>query len=166
MAYRNPKTGLGGGYRRKSLPLKPIALQGASHEIVSPLLQFRWARTGHENPPRLEIRKNYEKITKSPTLGWAPKIRKYHRKKYKNGHFRAIFAFVLVFFSYFRGPTQRGGFCNCFAIFFVFPALGVFVPCTSPTESQRHSRYSGTLSLGVAGRTSAEATLRVTPPCL
>ena len=33
MAYRNPKTGLGG---RKSLPLKPIALQGASHEIVSP----------------------------------------------------------------------------------------------------------------------------------
>ena len=25
------------GYRRKSLPQKPIALQGASHEIVSPI---------------------------------------------------------------------------------------------------------------------------------
>ena len=28
-------------YRRKSLPLKPIALQGASHEIVSPIAQ-KW----------------------------------------------------------------------------------------------------------------------------
>ena len=39
MAYRNPKTDLtrGGGYRRKSLPLKPIALYGALHEIVSPI---------------------------------------------------------------------------------------------------------------------------------
>ena len=37
VAYRNPKTGLTrGGYRRRSLPLKPIALKGASHEIVSP----------------------------------------------------------------------------------------------------------------------------------
>ena len=37
MAYCNPKTGLGGGDRRKNLPLKPIALLGTSHEIVSPL---------------------------------------------------------------------------------------------------------------------------------
>ena len=36
MAYRSPKTGFGGGYRRKSLPVKPIALQGASHEIDWP----------------------------------------------------------------------------------------------------------------------------------
>ena len=37
MAYHSPKTGLGGGYCRKSLSLKPITLQKTSHEIVSHL---------------------------------------------------------------------------------------------------------------------------------
>ena len=36
MVYRNPKTGPGGNHR-KNLPLKPIAQEGASHEIVSPV---------------------------------------------------------------------------------------------------------------------------------
>ena len=46
-------------------------------------LRFRRARTGHKNPPRPEIRKNYEKNTKSPTPGWALKIRKNYRKNTK-----------------------------------------------------------------------------------
>ena len=39
-------------------------------------LRFRRARTGHKSPPRWEIRKKYEKITESPTLGGSPKARK------------------------------------------------------------------------------------------
>ena len=47
MAYRSPKTDLTGGHRRKNLPLKPIALQGASDEIVSPIALL--CRQNHRN---------------------------------------------------------------------------------------------------------------------
>ena len=104
----------------------------------APELQFRRARTGHKNPPRPEIRKKYEKITKSPTLGWAPKIRKNYRKNTKRS-FSGPFCIFSVIFSYFRGPTQGGGFCNFFVFFSYFRPWGVFVPCTSPTELQPQS---------------------------
>ena len=58
-----------------------------------------------------KIRKNYE----IPHPGSAPENTKI-REKYENGHFWAIFRIFSVFFSYFRGPTQDGGFRN----FFVF----------------------------------------------
>ena len=40
VAYRNPKTGLGGGTAESGLPLKPVALQGASYKIASPIAAF------------------------------------------------------------------------------------------------------------------------------
>ena len=40
MACRSPKKGLTRGHRRKNLPLRPIALEGASHEIVSPIALY------------------------------------------------------------------------------------------------------------------------------
>ena len=94
---------------------------GPSTTLLRVSLQFCRARTGHKNPPRPEIRKKYEKITKSPTLGRSgpentKKITEKIQKWPENDHF-CIFS---VIFSCFRGPTQGGRFCN----FFVFPALG------------------------------------------
>ena len=40
MAIATQRQALKGGYRRKSLPLKPIELQGASREIVSPIALY------------------------------------------------------------------------------------------------------------------------------
>ena len=40
MAYHNPKAGLPRGYRRTSLPLKPIALQAHRIEMVSPIALY------------------------------------------------------------------------------------------------------------------------------
>ena len=76
-------------------------------------MQFRRARTGHKNPPRPEIRKKYEQITKSPALGWAPKIRKSYRKNTK----MVIFGLFLYFFGNFfdfweclNGGSQTGAY--------------------------------------------------------
>ena len=44
-----------------------------------------------------------------------------------------------VIFSYFPGSTQGEGFYNVFVFFSYFRPWGVFVPCTSPTESQAWS---------------------------
>ena len=44
------------------------------------------------------------------------------QKKYENGHFWAILAFLL----YFRGPTWGGEFRMFFAFFSCFPALRGF----------------------------------------
>ena len=74
--------------------------------------------------------RKYEKNTKSPTPGWAPKIRKNYRKKHKNGHFRGIFVFFSVIFLCFRGPTRGGGFCIFFVIFSYF--LGGFCALYEP----------------------------------
>ena len=62
-----------------------------------------------QRPQGRKYEKITKKITKSPTLGWAPKIRKKLPKKYKNGHFRAILV-VFRYFSYFFRISGLGGF--------------------------------------------------------
>ena len=49
-------------------------------EIFNRDLRSPWRATEYKNPSSLEIRKKYEKITKSPISGLAPKIRKKYRK--------------------------------------------------------------------------------------
>ena len=88
--------------------------QGRKYEKITKKIQ--------NPPPRVGSRK-YEKITE--------KIQKCPG----NDHF-CIFS---VIFSYFRGPTRGGGFWIFFVIFSYFRPWGVFVPCTSPTESQPFS---------------------------
>ena len=70
-----------------------------------------------------------------PIAVWIGKYEKITDKNTK----KTIFVFFRYFFSYFRGPTLGGGFCNFFVIFSYFRPWGVFVPCTSPTESQSSS---------------------------
>ena len=109
---------------------------------LSQELRFRRARTGHKNPPRPEIRKNHEKKYKIPHPGLGPENTRKLPKKYKNSSKMTPFCIFSVIFSYFRGPSlQGGGFCIFFVIFSYFRPWGVFVPCTSPTESQ-HKRTS------------------------
>ena len=95
-------------------------------------LRFRRARTWHKNPPRPEVRKKTRKHYKIPHPGLGSENMKKLPKKCKTDNF-CIFA---VIFSYFRSPTQGGGFCNFSVFFFIFPASEGFVPCTSPTASQ------------------------------
>ena len=89
-----------------------------------------------QKPPKAGNTKNIRKKLQSPPPWVGP--RKYEKitEKIQNGHFRAIFVFFSVISSYFRGPTQGGGFCNFFVFFSYFRPWGVFVPCTSPTELQ------------------------------
>ena len=72
-------------------------------------MRFRVPGIELKNPSSLEIRKKYEKITKSPTPGRAPKIRKKYRKNTKTVIFEPFLYFFCIF-SYFRGPTRGGGF--------------------------------------------------------
>ena len=83
--------------------------------------------------------RKYEKVTKKiqnppPRVG----PRKYEKiaEKIQKWLFPGHFCIFSVIFSYFQGPTRGGGFCIFFVIFSYFRPWGVFVPCTSPTESQ------------------------------
>ena len=102
--------------------------------FLAPDLQFRRARTGHKKPPKAgntkKIRKNY----KIPHPGLGPENTKKLPKKCKNGP-RMTILYFFGNFSYFRGPTQGGGFCNFFFFFFVFPALGGFL---CPVRARRN----------------------------
>ena len=90
---------------------------------------------GTKTPQNRKCEKNTK--YKSPTLGWAPKIRKNFQKKYKNGPKMTIFVFFRVFFFIFSGPNPGWGICNFFVFFSYFrPWAFFFVPCTSPTELQ------------------------------
>ena len=74
-------------------------------------------------PPARKYEKKYEKVTKSPTPGRAPKIRKKYRKNTKTvifGPFACFFIFV------FSGPDPGWGISWLFHIFFVFPSLRGF----------------------------------------
>ena len=87
-------------------------------------------------PLKLEIRKRYELITKSPIPGWGLKIRKKYRKNTEKiqersflGHFRTF----SVFISYFRAQPEIGDFVIC-SFFFVFPVLRGFHILYRPVE--------------------------------
>ena len=104
-------------------------------------LLYRQARTKHENPPRPEIRKKYHQNynISHPELG--PENLNKSRKN-TNMARKGPFLYLFGNFSCFRGPTRGWGFCF-FCSFFVFPAFwGVFVLCTSSTESQSKSQIS------------------------
>ena len=68
-----------------------------------------------------------------PTRVWPWKYEKITEKKQKY-HFRAIFVFLSVIFSYFQGPTRGGGFWKFFELFFAFPALGGFCVLYEPNR--------------------------------
>ena len=70
---------------------------------------------------------NTKKNTKSPTLGWPPKIRKKYRKKYKNDPKTAIFVSFLYFFGIFfvfSGANPGWGISFFFRILGVLGFLG------------------------------------------
>ena len=71
-------------------------------------------------PEPRKYEKNTKKITKSPTQGRAPKIRKKYRKNAKMVIFRVFLFFFPVFFPYFWGPDPGWGILYIFRIFFVF----------------------------------------------
>ena len=84
--------------------------------------------TEPKNPWIPEIRKNYEKNTKSPTPGRLPKIRKNYRKNTKMAEKLPFLYFFGIFFRIFGGATWGRGFCNLyfFRNFFVFPGFRGF----------------------------------------
>ena len=83
--------------------------------------------------------RKYEKITKkntkSPFLGWGPKIRKKYRKNTKMAQI-TIFVFLRYFFRIFGPQPRKGDFVFFFVIFSYFRDSGVFVICTRPAGSQ------------------------------
>ena len=104
-------------------------------------LQFRCPRTGHKNPPRPEIRKEYEKKKQNPPpwLGQenTKKLPKKIQKWPENDHF-CIFS---VIFSYFPGPTQGGGFCNFFVVFRISGHGGFLCPVRARRNCNRRLSF-------------------------
>ena len=64
--------------------------QGFVHARLH-ILRSPWGCYRIQKPLKSGNTKKYEKITKSPISGLAPKIRKNYRKNYKIGHFLANF---------------------------------------------------------------------------
>ena len=85
----------------------------------------------YKNPSSLEIRKKYEKNTKSPISGLAPKIQKKTTEKSQNWPENDHFCNFSVIFSYFRGQTGNGWFCN-FSYFFRISRLEGFLYSVAP----------------------------------
>ena len=75
--------------------------------------------------PRKDAKKNYEKNSKSPTQGRAPKLRKKYPKNTKMAR-KWPFSYFLGIFFVFLGPTLGGGFCIFFVIFSSFRGSGGF----------------------------------------
>ena len=82
---------------------------------------------------------NTKKVTKSPTPGRAPKIRKKYRKKYENGPKMTVFVFFLYLFRIFGARPGVGDFVIFFVFFSYFQAGGVFELYTRNAESQGHT---------------------------
>ena len=89
-----------------------------------------------QKPPKAGNTKKIRKKYQIPHPGWDPENTKKITKKIQtwsfSGHF--IYDFCWSFFRIFGVPP--GGFGNFFVFFSSFRPWGVFVPCTSPTESQ------------------------------
>ena len=68
-------------------------------------LQLRVPGIELKNPSSPEIRTNTKKLRNSPTLGWAPKVRKTDtkniRKRSFSGHFRIFLYFFAISVSFF-----------------------------------------------------------------
>ena len=91
--------------------------------------------TEYKNPSSKEIRKKYEKITKSPTSGLAPKIRKKKPKNYKNGHFLANSVIFRYFFRIFGAKPEMGDFV-IFSYFFRISLLEGFLYSVPPRRDR------------------------------
>ena len=90
-----------------------------THHKKTLCLRSRGGGTEPENTWIPEIRKNYEKNTKSPTSGRPPKIRKNYRKNTKKAMFRPFLSFFGNFFV-FSGGDLGWGILYFFRNFFVF----------------------------------------------
>ena len=84
-----------------------------------------------KTPESKKYEKNYEKNTKSPTLGRPKKIRKKYPKNTKMAE-NCLFVFFRYFFRIFGGDLGSG-IVYFFSNFFVFPGFsGFFGLCTTP----------------------------------
>ena len=94
-----------------------------------------------------EIRKKYEKFTKSPTPGRTPKIRKKYRKNTKMAQKSPFLYFFCIFFV-FLGPDPGWGVSYFFRIFFVW--LEGFSSSIPGTQNRKTSLEKLTLTVGAS----------------